>query len=66
MLIAAVVFGAAFTVASVIRGDVLPGLVGGVLGGILLYLVLLARARAQRGDQTPERAGRSLTVQVGA
>ena len=41
MLIAAVVFGAAFTVASVIRGDVLPGLVGGVLGGILLYLVLL-------------------------
>ena len=41
MLIAAVVVVAAFAVASIIRGDVLPGLVGGVLGGLLLYLVLL-------------------------
>jgi hypothetical protein len=41
MLIAAVIFGAVFAVASVIRGDVAPGLVGGALGGLLLYLVLL-------------------------
>ena len=40
-LIAAVVFGAAFAVATIARGDVLPGLAGGILGGILLYLVLL-------------------------
>ena len=48
MLIAAVVFGAAFTVASVIRGDVLPGLVGGVLGGVLLYLCLLYTSPSPR------------------
>jgi hypothetical protein len=40
MLIAAVVFGAAFAIASIARGDVAPGLVGGALGGILLFLLL--------------------------
>jgi hypothetical protein len=40
MLIAAIVFGTAFAVATIARGDVAPGLVGGVLGGTLLYLVL--------------------------
>ena len=40
MLIAAIVFGAAFAIATIAQGDVAPGLVGGVLGGILLFLVL--------------------------
>ena len=52
MLIAAVVFGSAFAVASIIRGDVLPGLVGGVLGGLLLYLVLV---RVQEHNEAIKR-----------
>lgn len=38
-IIAAVVFGAVFATGSIVRGDVAPGLVGGALGGLLLYLV---------------------------
>ncbi len=52
MLIAAVLFGAAFAVASVIRGDILPGLVGGALGALLLYLVLL---RVQQHNEAVRR-----------
>ena len=52
MLIAAVLFGAAFAVASVIRGDTLPGLVGGALGALLLYLVLL---RVQQHNEAVRR-----------
>jgi hypothetical protein len=33
-------FGAAFAVSSILRGDVAPGLAGGVLGALLVYLVL--------------------------
>jgi L-lactate permease len=40
MLIVAVVFGVAFAVSAALRGEVLPGLVTGVLGAILVFLVL--------------------------
>jgi hypothetical protein len=61
MLIAAIVFGAAFAVATIARGDVAPGLVGGALGGILLFLVLqrvhqhneAVRRRRERGSDGP-------------
>jgi hypothetical protein len=33
-------FGAAFAVSGVVRGDVAPGLVGGALGAVLVFLVL--------------------------
>jgi L-lactate permease len=40
MIIVAVVFGVAFAVSAALRGEVLPGLVTGVLGAILVFLVL--------------------------
>jgi hypothetical protein len=40
MAIVAVFFGFAFAVSTVLRGDVAPGLVGGALAGILVFLVL--------------------------
>ena len=52
MLIAAVVFGAAFAIASIARGDVAPGLVGGALGGILLFLLL---QRVQQHNEATKR-----------
>ncbi len=52
MLIAGLVFGAAFAIASIVRGDTLPGLVGGALGGLLLYLVLL---RVQQHNEAVKR-----------
>jgi hypothetical protein len=33
-------FGAAFAISAIARGDVAPGLVGGALGGLLVFLVL--------------------------
>ena len=33
-------FGASYAIAMAARGDVLPGLVTGVLGALLIYLVL--------------------------
>jgi L-lactate permease len=48
-VIAGVVFGVAYLAAFSIRGKYLPGLVGAILGGLLLYLVLKeADARKQR------------------
>ena len=35
------VFGVAFAISGIARGDVAPGLVGGVLGALLVYLVLV-------------------------
>jgi len=40
MGIAGAFFGAAFAISAIARGDVAPGLVGGVLGAVLVYLVL--------------------------
>jgi L-lactate permease len=40
MLIVAVVFGIAFAASAALRGEVLPGLVTGVIGAILVFLVL--------------------------
>jgi hypothetical protein len=50
-VIAGVVFGALYAVSFSLRGQVLPGLVGGVLGGFLVYLVFKevdARRRRRR------------------
>ena len=53
----AALFGASYAIAMVIRGDVLPGIVTGILGAILIY-VLLGRVhehndavRRRRGDK---------------
>jgi hypothetical protein len=40
MAIVAAFFGAAFAISGIARGDVAPGLVGGALGAVLVYLVL--------------------------
>jgi len=40
MAIVGAFFGACFAVSTVLRGDVAPGLVGGALAGVLVYLVL--------------------------
>ena len=58
----ATVVGAAYAVAMVVRGDLLPGLVGGLLAGILV--VLLGRrveahnAMRRRAAEERERNGR--------
>jgi hypothetical protein len=40
MVIVGAFFGAAFAISGILRGDVAPGLVGGALGAVLVYLVL--------------------------
>jgi len=40
MAIVGAFFAVAFALSGIIRGDAAPGLVGGVLGGVLVYLVL--------------------------
>lgn len=40
MAIVGAFFGAAFAVSGILRGDVAPGLVGGALGAVLVFLVL--------------------------
>lgn len=41
MLIIAALVGVAYAVNSVLRGSVLPGLVTGALGAVLVYVVLM-------------------------
>ena len=41
MAIVGAFFAVAFAVSNIARGDVLPGIVGGALGGVLVYVVLL-------------------------
>jgi asparagine N-glycosylation enzyme membrane subunit Stt3 len=55
MAIVGAVFAAAFSISNVARGNVLPGIVGGVLGGILVYLVLL---RVQQHNEALRRRRR--------
>jgi hypothetical protein len=58
MAIVGAVFFAAFAISNVARGNIAPGIVGGALGGLLLYLVLLrvqqhndaVRRRRERED----------------
>ena len=40
MAIVAAFFGVAFAISGIARGDIAPGLVGGALGAVLVYLVL--------------------------
>ena len=40
MAVVGVFFGVAFALSSILRGDVAPGLVGGALAAVLVYLVL--------------------------
>ena len=40
MILVGAFFGAAFALSNVLRGDVAPGLVGGALAAVLVYLVL--------------------------
>jgi hypothetical protein len=59
MAIAGTVFGATFAIGAILRGDVAPGLVGGALGAVLVYVVLLRvqehnaamRRRRERDEQ---------------
>jgi hypothetical protein len=64
MAIVGAVFAVAFAVSNIARGDVAPGLVGGALGGVLTYMVLLRvqqhndalkrrRAREREGREQP-------------
>jgi hypothetical protein len=41
MVIVGAVFAAAFAISNIARGNAAPGIVGGALGGVLVYLVLL-------------------------
>jgi hypothetical protein len=52
MAIAGACFGALFAITSITRGDVAPGLVGGALGGVVVYLVL---QRVQEHNETVRR-----------
>jgi hypothetical protein len=40
MALVGALFGVAFSVSGIIRGDAAPGLVGGALGAVVVYLVL--------------------------
>jgi len=40
MAVVAAFFGTAFAISGIVRGDVAPGLAGGVLGAAVVYLVL--------------------------
>ena len=40
MIIVGTFFGAAFAISGIVRGDAAPGIVGGILGAVLVYLVL--------------------------
>lgn len=59
MAIVGAFFAVAFALSSVTRGDVAPGIVGGALGGVVVYLVLLrvqqhnaaARRRRERENR---------------
>jgi hypothetical protein len=52
MAIVGAVFAAAFAISNIARGDVAPGVVGGALGGVLVYLVLL---RVQQHNDAMKR-----------
>jgi hypothetical protein len=52
MAIVALLFGIAYAVSSALRGAVLAGLVTGVLGAVLVFLVL---ARVQEHNATVRR-----------
>jgi L-lactate permease len=40
MAIVAAFFGVAFAISGIVRGDAAPGVVGGALGALVVYLVL--------------------------
>jgi hypothetical protein len=40
MALAGAFFGVAFAISGILRGDVAPGLVGGALGAVVVFLVL--------------------------
>jgi hypothetical protein len=41
MIIVGAFFGAAFAISGIVRGNAAPAIVGGILGAVLVYLVLL-------------------------
>jgi hypothetical protein len=41
MVIVGAFFGVAFAISGIVRGNAAPAVVGGILGGVLVYLVLL-------------------------
>ena len=64
MALAGALFGVACAVGMALRGDVVPGIVTGVVGALFLYLVLLRmqerneavrRRRERRGAESAER-----------
>jgi hypothetical protein len=58
MAIVGAFFAVAFAISAVARGDVAPGLVGGFLGGVLVYL-LLQRVTAHHAELRRRRDRRS-------
>jgi L-lactate permease len=52
MAIVGAVFAAAFAISNIARGNVLPGIVAGAVGGVLVYLVLL---RVQKHNEAMRR-----------
>lgn len=51
----AVAFGLAFAVSSSLRGDVLPGIVGGALGALLVWIVIGRVQEHNAGRRRDER-----------
>jgi hypothetical protein len=59
MAIVGTVFFVAFAAGNIARGQVAPGLVGGALGGLLTYIVLLrVTQHNERVRRRREREGR--------
>jgi L-lactate permease len=54
IVIVGLFFGVAYAVSAAIRGDVLPGIVTGALGALLVYLVLV-RVREHHAAQRRRR-----------
>jgi hypothetical protein len=60
MAIVGAFFGVAFAISGIARGDVAPGLVGGILGAAVVYLVL-QRVTEHHADLKRRRERRDAT-----
>jgi L-lactate permease len=57
MAVIGLVFGVAYAVSSILRGNVLAGLVAGALGAVLVFVVLLRVQEQHAARRRREREG---------